>query len=212
MHSSNVAARLLELLSAFPTIRADALRILQNRHHNRQRQWADLHQRQLEDLKVATHIRDVRDPSVESDSYIPFIPPKLMLTGDASPHSAQSSKDAANKQSKEQECFAEDNTLTPTRQYRLMLRLRRPSWLWSYGRAIEFYASPTRYRCADFKIFHYNIVPEKAPVIELSRKGDLVGVRNLLEQGKASPFDRIAVGWTVLDVWMMIIGVSVKFR
>ena len=51
---------------------------------------------------------------------------------------------------------------------------------------------------------YYNIVPDDSPIMRLASKGDLPGVRRLLNNCKASITDVNEWGRTILDVRLFI--------
>jgi hypothetical protein len=89
-------------------------------------------------------------------------------------------------------------TITPRRQRRIA-RLQPPTWLLSFGKTLEIY-SLSGFSLIDIHLRVYNIVPMDSPIMLLAGDGDLHGVQEVFQQGKASPHDQDFRGWTLLDV------------
>jgi hypothetical protein len=177
-------------------------RALQKERHDIQRQWAEHHQRDLGELKVslslpkklqwASHHRPMSISTLNSnntgkglccnDNTIPDYhdaQPNYKEWGDLEQRYRQVNKAAK-------------------LQRRFRARIRIPSWL-IVGRDFELsgYRAPSDW---NFTFRTYNLIPPSAPIWNCVASGDIVGVQILFKEGSASPFDKSAWGWTLLDV------------
>ena len=78
-------------------------------------------------------------------------------------------------------------------------------WLMRFS--FEFVSTKT-FDARSHNLRTFGTVPDNALIFEFCQKGNVAGIRSLIQRGLASPFDRDVGGWTPLHVSVIILMVS----
>jgi hypothetical protein len=85
-------------------------------------------------------------------------------------------------------------------QRRILTRIQLPDWTMLGKCAFEISNHP-KFTLSSFSLQIYRIHQDDSPVIEMIRRGDVCGIRQLLSERKVTPFDRyLNYGFTLLKV------------
>jgi hypothetical protein len=166
------------------------VRDLQRQRYEIQRQWSEAHQKELGELKVGLHrstgiilsLREQRPLPSTSNSSEANVPLKE-TEGDLLDITS------VNTEYKRLKRRCDAISSAAKRQTEFKTRIKAPSWL-RFTQTLEFCYS----RAAPgwkFSMTAYRVVSDDSELFECVWRGNLIGLRKLFEQKKASPFDKI---------------------
>jgi len=169
-------------------------RALQKERHELQRQWAELQERELSDLKASLSqsmdiILSLRTPP-NPESLLP-------LDDDSQPPNTKIPKTAFDSRSLGQSIARIEKA--QARQKLFVIRLSAPRWLAITSRVLEISGAKAPFGC-DFSIRTYNIVSIDAPIMKYTRQDDVCQVKRLFSERRASLSDCTDYGLSILDV------------
>jgi hypothetical protein len=155
-------------------------------------EWAKAHQQELQQLRV------IISQSTETIlCFAKFQDPEKQLLGavETTPPVIESKSLSTNEPERQCQRFNRG----AKRNLKLKARFQTPKWLFGVSRAIEIYECRV-HAGWNFNIQVYNVVPYNSPIFRMAKGGDVIGIQDLIRTAQASPFDRVASGYTVLDV------------
>ncbi|TVY26033.1 hypothetical protein LHYA1_G005479 [Lachnellula hyalina] len=166
-------------------------RALHKQRHELHREWAELQQRQLDELRTSV--------TQSTDAVLSLHTTVGQQEKLASPSLCNSRPSHAATTSDSLERTATGVQKAQKRQQTILARLRGPRWIPLMSRVLEISGSkaPSGW---DFSIRTYNVVPLDSPVMQFARRGELSKLQGLITEGKASLLDRSEYGETLLNV------------
>jgi hypothetical protein len=181
-------------------------RALQKGRHEAQIKLAEFHLRELVDLKVTVSGSTEILLSLQDRKAITLIstcdtPEQQSREGDKGQlaHISSGTSPIVISDCSALERSYQKLTKASKRQKHLLARFKTPRLLFMRSRLLELWGFKALSGW-DFNIQTYNVVETNSPILQLAYMGDITGIENLFELGKASPFDRTEDGTTALDV------------
>ncbi|TVY32214.1 hypothetical protein LSUB1_G008307 [Lachnellula subtilissima] len=166
-------------------------RALQKQRHELHREWAELQQRQLDELRTSV--------SQSTDVVLSLHTTVGQQASLASPSLCNSRPSHAATASDSLERTDASVQKAQKRQQTFLARLGGPRWLPLIGRVLE--VSGSRAPCGwNFSIRTYNVVSRHSPAMQFAARGKLSELQKLITEGKASLLDRDEYGRTLLSI------------
>jgi hypothetical protein len=170
-------------------VKLTSFRALQRQRHEAQKQWSEAYQKELGELKVGVY----RSTEITLSQQKQLSLPRFAISPEANTEENPPGQTSFTTESKRLKRRFHTLSCASNRQTEFRARIKAPSWL-LFTNALDI-CYPRAVPGWKFTMTAYRVVPQDSEVFKCVWRGDVIGLRKLFEEKKASPFDKVDIWW-----------------